>query len=103
MTEIPQEILTAIDTAVVEAIHALRIEQPGRAYDILVKVCTDYLQAAGQAAGAEVERLREALEKIEAHPIRTPIAGRPCAGLPGYPACQDIARTALRREPSTAA
>lgn len=59
-------------------------------------------EAARIKAEGEVERLREALEKIEEHPIRTPVAGRPCAGLPGYPACPDIARAALRREPSTA-
>lgn len=45
----------AVDTAVVEAIHALRLEQPGRAYDILVAA----IQATLAAKDAEIAALKK--------------------------------------------
>ena len=51
--------------------------------------------ARAEAAEAANAELRAALEKIAAHPIETPIAGRPSHGLTGYPSCQSIARAAL--------
>lgn len=45
----------AVDTAVVEAIHALRLEQPGRAYDILVAA----IEATLAARDAELAALKK--------------------------------------------
>ena len=45
----------AVDTAVVEAIHALRLEQPGRAYDILVAA----IEATLAAKDAEIAALKK--------------------------------------------
>lgn len=49
----------AVDTAVVEAIHALRLEQPGRAYDILVAAKDAEIAALKKEAAAFAEQVQD--------------------------------------------
>ena len=49
----------------------------------------------GATLDGAVTPLREALERIKAHPVATPVAGREDLGLDPIPSCQDIAAAAL--------
>ena len=49
----------------------------------------------GATLDGAVAPLVKALERIKAHPVATPVAGREDLGLDPIPSCQDIAAAAL--------